>query len=169
MNEIAKTSTPLNRFVSLFAGFSFYSLFSWLYDYPFCTFVIWKFGYLKGTVIFTLLSIVVDIISIKLYDWSETDWLAIEYLKSVKSYSGENKLKKLIKYIFTSTPVWVQVVVLSPKFNAFIITALLREGSYQFNGLSKRDWCIFWGSFLTTQLYWLIIISLGVYSAETLM
>jgi hypothetical protein len=52
--------------------------------------------------------------------------------------------------------------VLSVKFNAFITTALLRHGAFEFNGLSRRDWGIFWLSFVATQVYWIMIIALGV-------
>jgi hypothetical protein len=116
----------------------------------------------------TLLTIPVDLYSIKLYDWSKTDWFALEYLKTTKGYSGRNPFKRLIGGILRHTPVPVQILVLSPKFNAFIITTLLRQNAYAYDGLSRRDWMVFVFSFITTQLYWILAVSAGVFGIQWL-
>jgi hypothetical protein len=58
---------------------------------------------------------------------------------------------------------------LSLHFNAFIVTALLRERSSSFNGLTKRDWWIFGLSFLTAQVYWTLVIYGGVQGIAALL
>lgn len=161
MQSIALT---ISRLATGFAG---YSTFTWLFDYPLFTWVIWYFGMVTGGIIMIALSFAVDYYTLKFYDWSRTDWLALEYLKSHKSYEGSSRPKRLLKFLFTKTPVWVQVVLLSLKFNSFVVTVLLRSGSYNYDGLSSRDWRIFWLSFLVSQIYWIIIIGLGIEITES--
>jgi hypothetical protein len=154
---------PLKEFL---AGASAYSIFAWFYDYPLYMFVIGYLGPIWGGITMTLLTIPVDLLSLRLYDWSKKDWLALEYLRSHREYSGANRIKKLIKLLLTKTPKLVQATVLSIKFNAFIITALLREGADNKLQLSRRDWVLFWWSFLVSQLYWVLVIWLGLETAE---
>lgn len=150
-------------------GFSSYTVFAWLYDFPLYAFVMWHLGPVLGGLVMTLLTIPVDLYCFRLYDWSEQDWLAIEYIKKQKNYEGNNFLRRFVKFVLTRTPIPFQILILSGKFNAFIITALLREGAYQFNGLTRRDWKIFWFSFLTTQLYWIVVVAAGVESFQWLL
>lgn len=147
-------------------GVSTYSLFSWLFDYPVYTFIIWIFGPICGGLIMIALSFLVDFYAIRFYDWSKNDWLALEYFKSLRDYNGANKYKKFTGYLLSKTSLWVQIVILSLKFNPFIVTLLLRDGAHQYNGLSRRDWRIFWGSFLITQAYWIAVIATGIELAE---
>jgi hypothetical protein len=143
-------------------GVSVYSTFSWLFDYPLFGSVIWYFGPLKGGIIMLVLSLVVDLCSIRLYDWSKKDWLALEFIRSHRLYSGGNVARRLVHWILTKTPVPIQVIFLSLKFNAFIVTALLREQQSSFNGLTRKDREIFALSFISAQLYWSLCISAGV-------
>lgn len=43
---------------------------------------------------------------------------------------------------------------LSIKYDAFITTAYMRKGCYQYNDLIKRDWTIFGLSLVLSNLYW---------------
>jgi hypothetical protein len=143
-------------------GFSAYSVFAWLFDYPLFGGVMWYFGPLWGSLIMLGLTFAVDIGSIRLYDWSQRDWLALEFIRSHRAYAGRNPLRRVTRYLLTKTPVWIQVLCLSVKFNAFIITTLLREEVSSYNGLSRRDWGIFALSFVAAQLYWSLCIYGGI-------
>jgi hypothetical protein len=143
-------------------GVSAYSAFAWLFDYPLFGSVIWYFGPVRGGIIMLVLTLMVDLGSIRLYDWSKKDWLALEFIRSHRLYSGQNFLRRCVRWILTKTPVPMQVVFLSLKFNAFIVTALLREQRSSFNGLSRKDWGIFALSFISAQIYWSFCISAGV-------
>lgn len=143
-------------------GFSSYWVFAWLFDYPLFGGVVWYFGAVWGGAIMLVLTLLVDVGSIRFYDWSKRDWLALEFIRSHKTYAGRNPLRRLARLVLTRTPTVVQVMFLSLHFNAFIVTALLRERSSSFNGLTKRDWWIFGLSFLTAQIYWTLVIYGGV-------
>jgi len=158
-NSDALDLRDIGRFT---VGFSAYSFFAFLFDYPLFGAVIWYFGAIKGSLVMLTLTLAVDLCSIRLYDWAKKDWLALEFIRSHRIYSGQNIIRRAVRWILTRTPLVVQVVFLSLKFNAFIVTALLREQRSSFNGLSRRDWGIFALSFLTAQLYWSICIAAGV-------
>jgi hypothetical protein len=154
--------TDKTRLSKVVTGTTLYSVFNWLYDYPLYSVVLWHFGIIWGGVLMILLSIPTDYLTLRFYDWSQQDWFAIEYLKSMKEYRGNNVFKRLLGAILRSTPVPVQVAVLSTKFNSFVVTTLMRDGAYTFKGLTSRDWKIFWGSNLAGQLYWILIIGGGI-------
>ena len=152
----------------VFTGATVYASLTWLFDFPLYSWVIWKLGPFVGGAVMIALSIPLDLYTFRFYDWSKQDWFAIEYLKSMKNYVGSNPLKNLMRWILTSTPIGIQVFALSFKFNSFIVTALLREGAYEFQGLCSRDWKIFWWSFFIGQLYWIVVVDLGVEGAQWL-
>ncbi len=158
-------STTLSKVLT---GSFIYSIWNWLYDYPFYSFVIWYLGIFKGGLIMAILSLAVDLATLKFYDWSKEDWFALEYIKALKDYKGKNIIKNFFAYVMLSTPLVVQVIVLSTKFNSFMVTALLREGAYKYQGFSTRDWMIFGGSYIFSQIYWILIISGGVNVLEQL-
>jgi hypothetical protein len=54
------------------------------------------------------------------------------------------------------------VVILSIKFNPFITTIVMRNGTYTYSGMARRDWIIFVTSHIIGQLYWIGVISGGV-------
>jgi hypothetical protein len=56
----------------------------------------------------------------------------------------------------------VQIAVLTPYSTAFLTTALLREGAYEYSTMTRRDWVIFWTSFTFSQIYWIGLVWLGV-------
>lgn len=163
-----REASPASLPTQWLVGFSSYTIFAWLYDFPLYALVIWHLGPLWGGLAMTALTIPVDLYCLRLYDWSQKDWLAIEFIKSQKGYRGTNIFRLFARFVLTRTPIPVQILLLSVKFNAFIITALLREGDHQFNGLSSRDWRIFWFSFLTSQLYWIAVVATGIEGVQFL-
>jgi hypothetical protein len=155
----ASTKTQISKVIT---GTAVYTVLNWLYDYPLYSIVLWYGGILWGGLFMALLSIPVDLVTLKFYDWSQQDWFAIEYLKAMKEYQGKNILKRALKVIFCGTPKWLQVIVLSIKFNAFAVTTLLRKGAYEYQGLTRSDWLVFWGSYFIGQVYWIFVIGSGL-------
>ena len=143
-------------------GLSTFGLLSWLYDYVFYSAVIWWFGFAIGAVILTLLTAVLDYYCLKFYYASKNDWLALEYLKSLKTYTGSSRIKRGIGYVLRSMPPFFQIIVLTPYSTAFLTTAFLRNSAYDYSNLTRRDWHIFWTSFVFSQLYWISLVGLGV-------
>jgi roadblock/LC7 domain-containing protein len=156
------------RLSRVLAGTAVYSLLNWIYDYPLYALVILYAGIFWGGLFMVILSIPIELLILKFYNWSCEDWLAIEYLKSIKDYQGSSLYKKALKFVLLKTPIPLQVAVLSTKFNAFMVTILLRENAYQYNKFSKKEWAIFWTSFLGGQVYWTLVIGTGIEVGELL-
>lgn len=142
-----------------FTGGGLYYAFVWFYDYFVFSYVIWIFGAIKGGIIMMIVTFLVDVGTLKFYDWSKHDWLALETLKNLGETKGT--LGKVFRW-FHSRGAFLVIIFFSIKFNPFIVTAYLRKGAYQYNGLTLRDWIIFISSSLIGGLYWIVVITTGV-------
>jgi hypothetical protein len=145
-----------------------YTGFSWVYDYVFFGAVIYLLGPIKGGILLCATTAVLDYYTLKFYRKTQQDLLGIEYLRNLRHYIGSNPLKLILKYVLNYAPTWLQIIVLTPKSNAFLTTALLREGDISFTQMTKRDWFIFWSSFICSQVYWIGMVYLGVEGLEGL-
>jgi hypothetical protein len=124
--------------------------------YPF---IIWKLGILNGGFVMTILSFLVCYATLLFYDWSKKDWLGIETIKDVKNYDGSKKVGKLTAWIMQKSDP-VIFLFLSIKFDSFITTAYMRQGKY--SGMGKREWAIFMGSLLISNIYWILACYMGI-------
>ncbi|MDO5758276.1 MAG: hypothetical protein Q4P24_12350 [Rhodobacterales bacterium] len=139
-------------------GFTLKRSSDYAFDYVLYPVVILSLGYVWGGVVMTLLSVVMNILIIKAYDWAKQDLLMIEILKSTIHQDKEGmrflSLRKFARnndiaaFFFLS---WIE--------DPIVVTLYLRKGSYQYNGMSFRDWNIFLGSTVVSNLFW--IVSLG--------
>ena len=143
-------------------GITAYAIITWLYDYLFFAFVIWNLGLLYGALVLTILTAILDYYCLIFYNSSKKDWLALEFLKALKFYQGPSFWKRSLGYLLRNTPTVVQIAVLTPYSTAFLTTALLREGAYEYSTMTRRDWVIFWTSFTFSQIYWIGLVWLGV-------
>lgn len=130
-------------------------------DFLLYPFVILKMGIIKGGVTMTVISFSLCYLTLLFYDWSKKDWLGIETIKAFKDYNGRNKVGRLTSWVLKrSDP--VALLLLSIKFDPFIITTYMRRGSHQYDGLSKRDWKIFISSLLIGNVYWTLACFMGI-------
>jgi len=160
MNKLSvKSQTFKRRLVELSTGVVFYYLQVVLFDYMLYPFIIYKFGILAGGGIMTLLSLATCILLLQFYDRTKRDWLGIETTKNIREYNGDKRIGQFTSWVMKkSTP--IAFLVLSLRFDPFITTAYMRHGKY--NGMSKRDWKIFTGSLLISNLYWTLACYMGI-------
>lgn len=150
-------------------GITLYSGFSWILDYPLYSFVIWKLGVINGGILMSVVALVIDLVTLILYDKASTDWLALETTKELRNYSGSNRIKRLMAYVLTRTPFLIQLLFCSIKFNPFMTTAFLRPSAHEYPGMTKRDWSIFLASFIICQTYWTLVISGAVFTTASVL
>ena len=131
------------------------------FDYLLYPYVMWRFGLLHGCLIMTVLSALACYLTLLFYDWSKKDWLGIEAIKDLRHGEGQGRFTRLIGRLLRRSD-WLALVALSIKFDPFIAVAYLRPGSYRFNGLSRREWGMFWLSVLISNLYWSFVAFTGV-------
>ncbi|NQV88008.1 MAG: hypothetical protein HQ402_00440 [Parcubacteria group bacterium] len=115
-------------------------------------------GLVWGSVAVMLISLVLCYLTILFYDWSKQDWLGIETLKLLKESKG-GRMRRIIAWVLTKSDP-IAMILLSIKFDPFIVTVYMRKGSY--NGLSRRDWKIFLGSVFVGNLWWVFVLFTGM-------
>ncbi len=87
---------------------------------------------------------------LRLYDWLKKDWFGFEAVKNVQhQFSGNRWIGKFLKLGDVSA-----FFALSVYADPFMVTVYLRKESNRFNGLSKRDYTIFWSSVIVSNAYW---------------
>ncbi len=140
-------------------GIGLYYTLTWLYDYVMVSFLLIYFGFLRGSIIVFISSILVDLVTIRLYDYWKKDWLALETIKDLENKN--NFIGKIFKWVHGKGSV-LTIVILSLTSNAFVVTAYMRKGSYEYNGMGKRDWIVFLTSSVLINLYWIFVVGGGI-------
>ena len=158
----------MRRLPQWIAGISVYAVLTWLFDYVGYSIVIWKLGLIQGGIVMAILAFFLDWYSVKYYNYLQTDWLAMEYIKSLRNYEGKNKIKRMTKYILTKTSRPIQIIFFSLKFNPFITTIMMSTEAFNPKGMTRQDWRTFIISHVIGQLYWIFVIAGGVYGLMAL-
>lgn len=140
-------------------GIGSYYIFSWAYDYVIVSFFLLYLGFLRGMIVVVILSMIVDYATMKFYDWFKKDWLALESIKKLED--KKDVIGKLFRFV-RGKGVVLTIIILSLTSNAFIVTAYVRKGINLYNGLSRRDWIVFFTSSILTNIYWIFVIGGGI-------
>jgi hypothetical protein len=133
----------------------------WAFDFLLYPFVLWRFGLLYGCLIMTALSALVCYLTLLFYDWSKKDWLGIEAIKELKHSEGKGPVTRFLARLMRRGD-GLALLALSVYFDPFIAVAYLRSGSYHFNGLTRREWRLFWVSVLIGNLFWSFVAFTGI-------
>lgn len=104
-------------------------------------------GLLLTWVALSVVSFLACYATLKFYDWSKTDWLGIEYVKTLRELEGVSRTKRMIAWLLRKGDSFA-VIALSIIFDPFIVLVYMRHGANHYNGLTKRDWKIFLVSIL---------------------
>ncbi len=160
-NSTEKLLSYGGRIAELSIGITASQFLVFVFDYLLYPFIVYQFGLLMGGIVMTIFSLIACLLVMKVYDWSKRDWLGIESIKRLKEYTGGRKTGKILSWILRqSNP--VVMLFLSIKFDPFIATIYMRHGSHQYNGMSKRDWKIFFTSLVLSNIYWTLAAFTGV-------
>lgn len=160
IDEIQGSSIDWKHKISLWmTGIGSYYVFTWVYDYLIISGLLLYFGVLNGGILAMVLSTFIDLLSLKFYDWLKKDWLTLETIKGLDDKKGF--VGKLFRFVHDKGSI-ITVLTLSLVLNAFVVTAYMRRGAYQYNGMTKRDWTIFLTSSIAGNGYWILAIAGGV-------
>ena len=153
-----KPTSVKQRLGILLVGFLGNHIIVNLFDNVLYPFVIWQKGPIIGGFIMIMASLLICLLTFWFYDWAKQDWLGIESMKEVKDATKNRfmawALKQSDPVLFVALSIWT---------DPFITTVVMRKGSWQFDGLSKRDWKIFFGSLLVGNLEWILMLSGGIW------
>ena len=139
------------RLAEIGTGHAFYATISWIFDNVLYVYVIYRLGLLVGGVIMTLLSLVVCAATLLLYERMRIDWVGAGSLARLSCIPKPSWWQRIISWA-TRRGAAVIFLVLCIFQDPFITTAYFRHG--RFDGLHARDWQIFFGSVLISNLYW---------------
>lgn len=172
------------RVAQIVTGQAFLKGASWIFDNPLYLFVIYRFGALHGGLIMMVLSALICISLLIVYEQMKVDWLGVNVLETVKERGGlwVNRLYytrpvtgriwfRLLVAMFRVVAfvpckiflavVWAlnkgdafAFVALSLYEDPFVTTAFLRHG--KFDGLCARDWGVFFCSVVLSNGYWIL-------------
>lgn len=163
-------------------GYTFGNIFDYVFNYAIYIPVVAMLGPVKGGIVMAILSVFVNYLFIKFYDWSKKDWFGIEVAKEAAEYgpawirnlSVKSAVGKIIWWPFSKIIIlifWairrggvVAFLALSMYTDPFVTTVYFRKKS--FSGLKKRDWMIFFGSLLVGDIYWTLRTVLIIYLAK---
>jgi len=179
---VAFVATWKERIAIIGLGYTVGYIFDYGFNYAVYIPVVAIYGPIKGGVIMAILSVPVNYLFIKFYDWSKKDWFGIEVAKeaaefgpawirnlSVKSVVGRifwwpfAQIILLILWAIKRGGV-VAFIALSMYTDPFVTTVYFRKES--FSGMKKRDWMIFSGSLLVGDIYWTLRTVLIIFLAK---
>jgi len=153
------------RSSELALGVSTMTVIAFAFDYVLYPAVIYWLGLVIGGVVMAGLSFLVCWLLLWFYDRSGRDWLGIEAAKQIREYVGHSRWRRWLAWVLRQGD-FVVCVALSIKFDPFITTAYMRHGA--FNGMSRRDWRIFWASWFIGNAYWTFVCFGGVTTLQWL-
>lgn len=139
------------RLAEIGAGHTLYALFNWFFDNVVYVYAIYRLGLVAGGAFMTLISLLQCGLTLVIYEHMRIDWV------------GAGSVARLAE---TPSPTWWHWVLgfsmrrgkfltflgLCAFQDPFITTAYLRGG--RFDGLSPRDWRLFFASVLVSNGYW---------------
>ncbi len=139
------------------------------FDYMLYPAVIAWLGAIVGGLALTVLSASVCYLYILFYDWSKKDWLGLELLKEMRD-GGEHHghIARFIQRIARKSD-WLAFLVFSCYTDPFMTTVYMRKGVGAYDGLSRRDWKIFWASVLVANLWWTTMMALAVEAVRSIL
>ncbi len=110
-------------------------------------------GSFIALVIMGVLSAVMCLLYLRLYDWSGKDWFGFEALKELRDEEKSGWWGKMLRRLLRIGGI-PAFLLLSVNTDPFMTTVYLRHKSTQYQGLTRRDWNIFWASVFVSNLYW---------------
>ncbi|MDD5396526.1 MAG: hypothetical protein PHW24_00510 [Candidatus Moranbacteria bacterium] len=145
-------------------GLVVFNSFDYAFDYVLYPFVIYKYGPLLGGIVMGILATVICLFILWVYDLLEKDWLGIEAVKElvenffkqeedIAKKSWRRTGKRMMYWLFHKNKIG-QFLFLSIHFDPLITSIYMRPGYHLYNGLTRRDWKIFLGSTIVSNVWW---------------
>lgn len=152
------------RIGTMALGHTFKKVEEFLFDFTLYPAMIAFFGSVIGGLIMTMLSALACYLTLLFYDWSKRDWLGLELLKEVRD--GEEQSGHLARFAqsMARKSNWLAFIFFSCYFDPFVATVYMRKGAEAYNGLTSRDWRIFWGSVAVANFWWTVMMTIAVES-----
>ena len=151
-------SSFIQRIGIIGTGHSISFLVNNLFDYVLYVPVVAYFGPIKGCGIMIALSILINLILLKVYDWTGKDWLGLESLKK-----GKENLNSLSGWMGNLLKAGDGIAFIALSFYDPLFTVIyMRKPENVYKGLSKRDWVIFGFATVLSNIGWTTLVFGGL-------
>jgi hypothetical protein len=137
-------------------GHAAYTAFNWFFDHVLYVYVVYRFGILYGGAVMTALSFVQCAATLSVYQRMGIDWVGAGFLHQLRYKANPSWLERCLIRATTWPPAAL-FTALCLLQDPFVTTAYFRRG--RFGPLAPRDWRIFLGSVLVSNLYWIFVAS----------
>lgn len=118
-------------------------------------------GYAWGGLAMTLLSVGLNLLVVRAYDWARTDFLLIETLKGLRDAPAGSRWRRLAGRVLCRGDA-LAFVLLSWIEDPVVVTLYLRQGSHRYDGFARRDWGIFAASTAVSNLAWIASVGSAI-------
>lgn len=162
LKSVNQTIRWKERIGIMAVGHTFKQAEEFVFDYTFYPLMIAWLGTMIGGAVMMAFSALISWVYIRFYDWAKKDWLGLELLKEFRD--GEEKrgyVARLVQRVARKSG-WLAFLAMSCSMDPFMTTVYMRRGADEYNGLSSRDWKIFWGSVFVSNLWWTLLVSLVI-------
>jgi len=150
------------------SGHVFVSLLNHWFDFVFYPVIICINGPVKGVGIMIILAAAIDLVVVFFYDKTKEDWLGIEAFKGLEESVTSKTTKKIIDWTRNRGDIMTSAI-LSFLIDPLLIMLYMRQGSGRYNGISGRDWKIFFTATIVGNVYWAVLIYFGIESVNYLL
>ncbi|MFZ2500439.1 MAG: hypothetical protein WAW90_00415 [Minisyncoccia bacterium] len=140
-----------------------------IFDFTLYPAVIAWLGTIEGGLVMTAFSALMCRLYLVFYDWSGKDWFGFEFLKEVRDGEESGDRMWHLAQSLARKSDWLVFIFLSCYMDPFMTTVYMRKGTGAYNGLSQRDWKIFWGSVIVANLWWTTLMTFAVEGVRILL
>ena len=145
------------RLAQIGTGRALYAAFNWLFDNVLYVYVVMTLGLLKGGALMMGLSFMQCAATLVAYQRMQIDWVGAGLLFEIKRKPVRTRLENMLIWASDRHPAII-FTLLCVLQDPFITAAYFKRGS--FGKLSRRDWAIFIGAVIVSNLYWIFAASL---------
>jgi hypothetical protein len=117
----------------------------------------WVWGPLASFAVLGTFSAIMCLWYMRLYDRAGKDWFGFEAAKELRDgLETGGRMMRLTQRVMRlgDIPAFFAILFLHPSGDPFMAVVYLRKGAGKYNGLTKRDWRIFWAAVVVSNGYW---------------
>ena len=133
------------------SGHLCYSVFNWLYDQVLYVFIVYHLGLLIGGTLMTAGSLIQCAALLLAYQRMKIEWVGTAAIHSLAYKVDPTLIERIFVWAMRKgqIPIFLALCIFQ---DPFITTAYFKQG--RFDGLSRKDWGIFFASVLLSNGYW---------------
>jgi hypothetical protein len=111
-------------------------------------------GTLVTFIVMSVISIIMCLIYLRVYDTTKRDWFGFEVCKSLKINPARDSFFWRLFHRLSLITIYLALCAWT---DPFMVTVYFRKGENQYSGMARRDWKIFWSSVFVSNALWTLL------------